>query len=194
MDAIQGIDLVHDFFVEVWPAVERNYRADRGSLRGYAIRAFVHFARPRLIREARWVQSLTADPAPAMAAAGDGEESMDLHRVHAALNDMSAEDRTLLRRRFAQEQISERGLAREMGLSRSKLRERIAGALARLAVAVGETEMLAGRDLRVARALFAENRSIEGAAIELRMTETQVRAAQRRVLSALVRAASGANA
>src|SRR5882724_6541181 len=53
-----SMDLIHDFFVDAWPALNDHFDPNKGSFDGYAYGAFVRFARPRIIRLQRWQHSL----------------------------------------------------------------------------------------------------------------------------------------
>jgi RNA polymerase sigma factor (sigma-70 family) len=187
--ASQGLDSVHDFFVEAWPGINERYDPAKGSLEGYVAVAFTRFVRPRLVSEARWRASLglQRDVAAASSAAGD-LESIDLDRVRQALQELDPADRDLLWTRFGASRVSERRLAAQLGTTRYKVRERVAVAVARLAGALGERGVLSEPDFRVARLLFIEGRSVAGTAAALSLSEPQVRAAQRRVVAILGRA------
>src|ERR1019366_9813343 len=56
-----GLDVIHDFFVDEWTKVSATYDPSKGKLESYVYAAFVNFARPRLIRSQRLQRSL-ADP------------------------------------------------------------------------------------------------------------------------------------
>src|SRR5208282_5864054 len=56
-----GLDVIHDFFVDEWDKVIAHYDPAKGRLETYVYAAFINFARPRLIRLQRLQGSLT-DP------------------------------------------------------------------------------------------------------------------------------------
>lgn len=180
----QAMDFVHDFFAEAWPGVASRYDPSRASLKVYAAAAFARFVRPRLVREARWRQTLTdwrleptSDASPSQA--------VDVLLTREALARLSSADRALLAMWFGSDALSERSLARRTGASRYRLREAVATALARFCAALGEPGVLSTFEFRVARLLFLEGRSVRATAAELKSTESQVRMACRRILRAL---------
>jgi DNA-directed RNA polymerase specialized sigma24 family protein len=186
----QGLDFVHDFFVEAWPGITERFDPAQGSLEAYVAGAFARFVRPRLVREARWAAALEVDPVGwgGPIAESDPARAIDIARVRQALAALDASDRTLLLARFGQVPISERVLAARLSTTRHRVREQLALALARLAVVLGERGVLPEPDFRVARLLFIDECSIPAAAARLSLTEPQVRAARRRLLTALGRA------
>jgi len=186
-DVEQGMDLIHDFFIEAWPGVQRAYDPARGDLAPYATRAFANFARPRLVREARWREMLGDDAAVEPGIADDSEGAIDRARVREALASLPPEERALVLARFGDEPQSERVLARRAGVTRYRVREQLAVALARFSAALGESAILGRRELAVARALFQQGLSISGAATALGLTEAQVRIARRSLLDKTAR-------
>jgi DNA-directed RNA polymerase specialized sigma24 family protein len=180
----QAMDYIHDFFTEAWPGIAERYDAARGPLKVYAAAAFARFARPRLVREARWNRALVED-SPEFVSPSDFGESVDADRVRRAFSKLDARDRELLAARFGPEHVSERLLAKQVGMTRYKFREAVATALARFSATLGERGVLDEFDSHVARLLFVEEHSIGAAAAELSCTESQVRAARRRILRAL---------
>src|SRR4051794_27876736 len=45
-----ALDLIHDFFLEAWPGITARYDPAQGRKEPYVYRAFIRFARPRIIR------------------------------------------------------------------------------------------------------------------------------------------------
>lgn len=190
MNAGQGLDFVHDFFVEAWPGIAERYDPSRGLLTAYAAGAFARFARPRLVREARQRALLSGDVALSASTDPDVAVRVDSDRVRAAMHDLTPPDQAILFERFRSPGVSERALARQAGMTRYKFRERVSIALARLAVALGERGVLSASDFAVARLLFAEEHSVAATAAELSLTEPQVRAARRRIIGTLAAASA----
>lgn len=187
----QGLDFVHDFFVEAWPGITMRYDPCQGSLEAYAAGAFARFVRPRLVREARWLAALEPEPEgpPEPGVEVDPGRSVDVARVRQILGVLDEADREVLLARFGSVPISGRALAARLGTTRHRARGRLALALARLSAALGERGILPELDFRVARLLFIEECSVPAAAARLSLTEPQIRAARRRVLAALGHAA-----
>src|SRR5262249_12267979 len=48
-----GLDLIDDFYKEVWPRTQAQFRQDTDS-QADLYKAFVTFARPRIVRTLRW--------------------------------------------------------------------------------------------------------------------------------------------
>ena len=175
---------MHDFFVEAWPGL-----ADRDDVAG----AFVRFVRPRLVSEAKWAAVLADDEPLLEGAAEVALEATDLKRMLAALGELDPLDREVLLARFGSPETSERVLARQMGLGQHRFRERVALALTRLSVVLGERGALSPSNAAVAQRVFVERVSIARAAGELAMAEPQVRAARRWILQALRKASMEAS-
>ncbi|MGH9318089.1 MAG: sigma-70 family RNA polymerase sigma factor [Thermoanaerobaculia bacterium] len=177
-------DLVHDFFVEVWPAVARGYDPNRGKLEAYAYRAFVHFARPRIVRMRRWRSRLVEtaeiarlEPAPDQLS----ESGRDIAAVGDALAKLPPLHRDVLHAYLTSDLHSERALSDVFGLSRYRLREMLVEALGRVAVSLGEPGRIPQGDWEVARALWKEGRTAAEAAVFLGRTVEQVRKARERI-------------
>jgi RNA polymerase sigma factor (sigma-70 family) len=177
-------DLVHDFFVEVWPAVARGYDSNRGPLEAYACRAFANFARPRIVRLHRWQSRLVESAELArLAAAPDrlSESARDIAAVAEALAKLPPLHREVLQAYLTSDLHSERALADIFGLSRYRLRETLVEALGRGAVLLGEPGRIPRDDWEVARALWKEGRTAGEAATLLGRTVEQVRQARQRI-------------
>lgn len=183
----EGLDLVHDFFIEVWPALVQRHDPKRAQLGTFAYRAFVQFARPRIIRLNRWRH----DDAERVELTGDatqGDElGSDLHKVRAALDKLARADRELLLARF-DAQDSDRRLAKRHGVTRYRIRERLGDALAQLVSILHESSLVDARDWPLIKALWGEGLSPEAVALQLGLTTVQVKHRRQRVLEALFRA------
>lgn len=177
-------DLVHDFFVEVWPAVARGYDPNRGKLEAYACRAFTNFARPRIVRLREWQSRLveTAELAR-LAAAQDqlSESARDIAAAADALAKLPPLHREILQAYLVSDLHSERALADVFGLSRYRFRETLVEALGRCAVLLGEPGRISQDDWKVARALWKDGRTAAEAALFLGRTVEQVRQARQRI-------------
>ncbi len=56
-----GLDLIHDFFVNEWVSINANFDPEKGVFDAYIYGAFIRFARPRILKLRRWQNSLV-DP------------------------------------------------------------------------------------------------------------------------------------
>ena len=139
------------------------------------------------MKEAKWAALLDDEPAldPATDAMPNGAE---LASILSSLEELDRFDRDVLLARFGSPETSERALASQAGLSPYRFQERVALALMRLAVLMGERGTATPATLAVARRVFVEGTSITCTAAELGMTEPQVRAVRRRILQALGKA------
>lgn len=177
-----GMDLVHDFFAEAWAGLDKNFDSEKGSFEQYAYGAFVRFARPRIVRLKRWQNSLIGReelesfPGESLIAL----EVKDQERVRRALDKIPEGEQQILRRYISGEHNSERALAKELGVSRYRLRAILIDALGRLAVSFDKPSEIAPQDWKVARALWRDCRTMQEASAVLEMTPQQVRFAYSR--------------
>jgi DNA-directed RNA polymerase specialized sigma24 family protein len=187
----EAMDVVHDFFVEEWPAVQRTFNPAMGRLEPYAYRAFVRFARARIVRMRR-LRGVTLDShligRLAVPAAELSEMDFRRDQLGAALGALQPPQRLLIREYFGSGD-SERAIARRHSLSRYRLRKQVTDGLWRVAVKLGRPTGVHANDWRVALALWRDARSIEEAASLLGLTSNQVRMSLRRnvqyIMSAL---------
>ncbi len=177
-----SMDLIHDFFAEAWPTVENHFDPDKGSFESYLYAAFVQFARPRIVRLRRWQNSLIeAEKLDAFPAPPDEEmETGDRERIREGLAKLPEGEQEILRRYVYSDYASERALAKELGVSRYRLREILVDALGRLAVSFDRPAGIAPEDWKVARALWHDRRTVQEAADVLQLTLHQVRSAYKR--------------
>jgi len=184
-----GLELVHDFFLEVWPDVRRRFDPARGAFQSLLTVAFVRFARARIARDFRMrasrvpIDDLDEIASPSEDASTAAADSLDASAVARAVAGLPEAQRRVLAVRFSAS--SERAAARTLGVSRHSLREQLLEALGRVAVAMETPGGLGDREWRLARLLWAEERSEADAAAVLAMTPSQLRHSRRRVLEAL---------
>ena len=185
-NAAQGLDLIHDFFVEAWPAIVERYDPARGPLDRYGTAAFVRFVRPRLVREAKW--AVLSDDEPLLESARKTvPDAPEPTMVLAALEELDRLDRDVLLARFGSPDALERVLARQAGLSRYRFRERLAKGLTRLSVTLGERGAISPSSVAVARRVFEDGVPVARVAGELALTEAQVGSVLRRILHGLAK-------
>jgi RNA polymerase sigma factor (sigma-70 family) len=169
----EGLDLIHDFFIEAWAAVESNYDPSRSKFTTYLYRSFVNFVRPRIVRSVRW-RSTLLPPEDLSRQIEEREEfgrhsvnaaqSPDLWAVKRALEELPAADRELLLCYLEGRETSDRKLARRFLLSRYRLRLKLSDALAQVAVKMSERGSLTDPEWRLALALWQDKRTIREAA------------------------------
>ncbi len=189
----QGLEIIHDFFTDVWPQLSQRYDSEQGTMESYAAGAFARFARRRLVRDAHWFRHLEGeldDHASEPTAEPDPIDSKQLRRAVASLPD---EDRRLLTARYGHPPCSARELARQHGWSRYKVKDRLSRALVRVSCAFGESGVLSPEELRLADALFCEGHSVRDVARSFKLTEPQVRSTRARILSVVGEAVGGSS-
>jgi hypothetical protein len=177
-----SMDLIHDFFVDAWPALNDNFDPNKGSFDGYAYGAFVRFARPRIIRLQRWQYSLVGvDRLDTYTSASSGiVSSPDDDKVRRAISRIPKVEQEILRRYVYTDSASERSLARDFMLTRYRLKETLVDALGRVVVSLDRPAAIAPLDWDVARALWRDCRTIQETAKYLSLTVEQVRRANTR--------------
>jgi RNA polymerase sigma factor (sigma-70 family) len=174
-----SMDLVHDFFAEAWAGLDKHFDANKGSFEGYAYRAFVQFARPRIVRLRRWQDSLIATE-ELDSLAGNVEaktEGIDEDRVRLALTSLPEGTHRILRDYVYSEYSSENLFANKLGISRYRLRAILVDALGRLVVSFDKPSQIAPKDWTVACCLWRDGRTVQETSKVLEMTPHQVRAA-----------------
>jgi hypothetical protein len=169
-----GLDLIHDFFIEIWPAVQSNYDPAKAKLGTYLYRSFIHFARPRIVRSVRWRDSLLS-PEHLSQRIDEREDELSPHTDNAwlspdlvvmrsALSELPRSEKELLLCYLDGREGSERKLASRFSLTRYALRLKLSDALAQIAVKVGERGALTNPEWRFALALWRDKRTIREAA------------------------------
>jgi RNA polymerase sigma factor (sigma-70 family) len=182
-----GLEIVHDFFLEVWPGLRERYDPTKGSVESYVRGAFIRFARPRIIRNAKWTANLWEPHAIALVEEpvdDEREDRLDVAFLREAFASLSPLHRDVLRQRLIVG-TSEREIARRLRVSRYRVRELAAEALGHLSVKIGETGLVGARDWPLAYTLWAEERTLPDAAAKLGLTSDQARRARLRMLRAL---------
>jgi len=140
----EGIDLIHDFFLESWRKTVTTYDPARGKFETYIYAAFLRFARPRIIRLLRWRSALVAPrdiaeySSQEFKVAPSQEGSIDLNTVRRATSKLSSFKRELLIAYVGNEGSTERDLAHRFSLSRHQLRSHLADALGQTAAYLAE--------------------------------------------------------
>lgn len=191
--ASQGLEIIHDFFSEVWPHLGKRYDPEQGTMDAYVTGAFARFARRTLVRDAFWFRHLETEPSPSKAQPESGLDPVDRSRLEQALLALTVEDRELLEARYGTQSMSERELARCYGWTRYKVRDRLAQALVKVSCSFGHSGLISDDELALANALFCEGRSVREAAVSFSLTEPQVRAKRTRILKAIGDALGGSS-
>lgn len=193
----EGMDLIHDFYIQAWPGVSARYDASRASFETYLFGCFVRFARPRIARLMRLRETLMG-PAEMEAAAQvarvpvpDSSDAVDIPAVRAAMSALPPDGRALLDAYLDDAAPSERVLASRFATTRYAVRSKLADTLGLVAVRLGAANGLGEPDRAVALALWADQRSPRQAAALLGMSTDDVQTTKIRLFTRLVEAVRG---
>ncbi|MHC4587178.1 MAG: sigma-70 RNA polymerase sigma factor region 4 domain-containing protein, partial [Planctomycetota bacterium] len=177
-------EIIHDFISEAWPGIEERFDPARAKFRTYLYGAFLRFARVRIVQKQKWRASLVS---PEEMALIKGDESDDtemrfyLAEVRQVLNQLPDETRRILQTLTAAGYRERRAAAR-MGVSRHRFRCLASEALAQFAIKMDISELVPENDWPLARALWAEGRSLEDAAAAIGISVLRARIVRRRIL------------
>lgn len=171
-----AMELMHEFYAHEWSGIEDNFDPDRGDFRGYLYRSFLYFARPRIISDYKRQQQLT--PLQGFERISDEPKETtpiathDQEVVRDAFGKLPEGDRDILALRIV-DGLSERHVAKQLGMSRYKLRQASAHALARLSVEVGESNLSDETQWKFAKYFWGDERSLEDASDACGLTTHQ---------------------
>src|ERR1700730_11280986 len=192
-----GMDLMHDFFLEAWPGIAANYDPSKARLETYLYGSFVQFARPRIVRQHRWRDALVSPMSLADLSAPDFHSmpvqplAHDLTAVRAAVAKLSAFEQGILAAYVSDAKSSERDLAHRFSLTRYQLRSCLADALGKIAVALGEMSAMSRAERAVMVALWGEGRTVKETARVLQVSTSEVQAMRVRLFEMLSAAVKG---
>lgn len=192
----EGMDLIHDFYADLWRAITAKYDPERARYQTYLYACFVRFARPRIIRMLRWHYSIT-DPkiiVNYMESRSNGDESPSessvdvqlVRRIIKRLPDLCA---PILIEYLGDERSSEREIANKFSITRYRVRELLAEAFGRIAVGINEAGAIPEGDWQVLLALWRENRTVKETASQLDRAVSEVQKTNTRAFK-LVREAA----
>jgi RNA polymerase sigma factor (sigma-70 family) len=188
---VEGLDLIQDFFADAWSGISSRYDPSRGKFETYVYKAFIHFARPRIMRLHRWQSYLVntielVRTAEERSPVTESEESWyDINIVRDALLQLPSFEREVLYSYLLTDIRSERKLAERFSVSRYRLRETLVTALGRVMVLLGEPGRIPEDDWKVALVLWQEGRTVPEAAGYLGRTVQEVREARSRIAKLL---------
>jgi len=186
-------DLMQDFFLREWNTLHSRYDPAQGELENFVFVAFVRFARTWIIRQHSWHEHFQelefAHTLCEPRAATDPPEPSSASDVAARQAVLSLlESEPMLRRYLEAGPRCERLLARDHGLTRHQVRERLIEALGRVAVAARAHPRLSPEDWRVASALWQEGQTPRSAAASLGRTTEDVQRSRQRIFQILTAA------
>lgn len=181
-----GLDLVHDFLTEEIGKLRKHYEPRKGTFDAYTYKAFIQFARPRIMRLQRLQDSLVTveelEHIPAPNESSEMEFAPDYQQpVKEAMEALSPQENSLLKSYIHAQVPSERLLAQGLGIPRYRVREGLVEALGKVVVHLNRPPNISERDWKVARGLWRERRTANEVACHLGLTNHQVRLSQNRV-------------
>ena len=187
----EALDLIHDFFVDGWSSVRTHYNPKKGPLPNYVYVAFVHYARPRIVKLNR-LRSALIDPEVMeqleASSSASTDLSMDLENWTEAIFRLPERERQFLQQYLHGSTGSERRLAQAMGLSRYAVREELIRILGKLIAAFGRPPGGEYADWKVAEAIWLNDRTVRETAALLDMTPQAVKRAKARNIGMIVEA------
>ena len=192
-----GIDLIHDFFLEAWENVASHFDPTKGRFETYLYGAFVNFARPRIIRLLRWRATLVAPGDMAQYESGEfsvgpsQDRLIDVATIRRAMSRLPTFEKALLAAYASDAGSTERDIAHRFSLSRHQLRTNLADALGQIAVYLGEFSGVPDRELSVIVALWRDKRSVKEASRLLGLPASEIQAMRARSYKRLVLAVKG---
>ena len=191
-----GLDLVHDFFVEAWSGVVERYDSEKAQFPTYLHLSFASFARPRIVKLTRWRTTLI-DPhdfprlhGPTEFAEPYQERSSDAFLVEAAVKSMARQDRIIFNF-YIQGTGSERQIAHRLGITRYRLRSKLADLFGSVAVKLGDLSAFPEPDLAIVVALWRDHRTAKEAASYLKLTVPEIQAVRTRMFRLLSETVKG---
>jgi len=191
MHPAEGLELIHDFYLEALPGLVERYDEKQAKFSTYLYAAFLRFARPRLLRSMRWKRMFVSfDDAIAHPSAPENATHNEVlvDAVSKAVAALPQDLRAVIDGR-ANRGESERQLARRLGVSRYVVRQRMAEALGRIAILIGEDEMIP-EDLRpLAVRLWRDGQSLMSVAAEVGLSRQEAREHLHQLVQSLAAAA-----
>lgn len=189
-------DFIHDFYLE-WDRLLQRYRPGTGAFEPYLVTAFYRFCRRRVFKLEK-LRSQTAELEEAAELPEDRllvSDALALQQQMAQLENLIAalpdEARALLGEFLDGPAGGERALAKKYGLSRYRLRERLAEVVARIALQMTEAPY-DSLDAKLARGVWLEGRTARSVAAGYGVTVAELQAARQRFSQALLSAARAA--
>ncbi|MGV7030584.1 sigma-70 family RNA polymerase sigma factor [Methylobacterium symbioticum] len=191
-----GLDLVHDFFVEAWPEVVTRYDPNKAQFPTFLHLSFASFARPRIVKLARWRTNLV-DPSAFLRrheqweyVEAQQERSFDLYLVSAAVESMEYQDRIILDF-YIKDAGSEREIADRLGITRYRLRSKLADIFGNVAAKLGDLDAFPEPDSAIVVALWRDHRTAKETASYLKLTIPEVQAVRTRMFRLLAETVKG---
>lgn len=187
-----GLDLIHDFFLEAWEGLMARYDPEKGRKESYVYGAFIRFARPRIVRLQRFQSGLLDDRSDNSQLLSDhGADSAsiqmkyDVNLLRNGIEKLPAFERAIVLDYLQSDPPSERGLADKYSLSRYRIKEVLISALGRLIITLNLPMHVPKQDWEVARTIWQEQRTAPETAALLGITEHHVRLSHHRNIRAM---------
>ena len=180
----EALDLFHEFFDREWSNLQRTYDPQKGKFDTYFVRAFARFARKQVACDARRRAQLADFAArsrtPSVWPDADREAAIQ------AMESLDEEPRQLLEAYFVDGQ-TERWLARDLGVSRYRVRQLLLDALAQVMTKLERPSGLNVIEWRVACGLWRDSSTPADLAKRLGLPRSQIISARNQVLDYLAK-------
>ena len=183
-------ELIHDFIADSWEGLAQRYDPAQARFTTYLYAAFWNYARRRILARRRYEASaLGLDEVESPTVSLSDLSEADLRLAREEISRLSPERQELIRRYFGSPRVSERDLARDLGLSRYALKKSLVETLGLLATRMLEGSDRAGElDWEVAVATWAMGFTPAQTARRLGIEISRVREARQRNVEAMTRA------
>src|SRR3984957_8432087 len=187
-------DLIQDFYVDEWQRFSQNYDPERGSFERYLFGAFFQFARRRIARDYSQKKRMTelssivnlSDGAPPVEEVLD--ENTRANQMREALAKLESHHREALESFLQDSSANERNVARQMGITRYRLRETLTDAVGRLATQLHSLEPKNDTEQHVADALWRDGLDARETADLLGVLVSDVHVIRKRIVNHLLSA------
>ena len=187
-------DLIQDFYVDEWQRFSENYDPARGSFERYLFGAFFQFARRRIARDYSQKKRMTelstivnlSDGAPPLEEVLD--ENARANQMREALAQLQSHHREALESFLQDSSANERTVARQMGITRYRLRETLTDAVGRLATQLHSLEPKNDIEQNVADALWRDGLDARETADLLGVLVSDVHVIRKRIVNHLLSA------
>jgi len=188
-------DLMHDFYLDEWERLGTLYDPDRGPFERYMLGAFFQFARRRIARDysrRKRVRELALTLAAADATAPSVDQIVDedsrTQLMRRALSTLPTLQREALNHFLGNPAANERDVARQMRMTRYRLRETLVEAVGRLATELDALDRDDELEHQVAVALWRDGRTAAETATFLDQPIADVRRIRKRIVEHLLTA------
>ncbi|MBI2827538.1 MAG: sigma-70 family RNA polymerase sigma factor [Planctomycetia bacterium] len=188
----ETLDVVHDFFVDAWPGLEKRFAAEKGTFSAYIGVAFTRFARRRIAQMAAWrgrmrdLREIVRGPHDGVPEPSELVATKEnLASLRGAVERLPPSERAVLQD-AVDSGDSERVLAARHGVTRHRIRQAILDGMGRVAANMASRREEPVGEWQVARTLWKDGRSPRDVALRLGIPLSDVTLARRRRVERLI--------